>query len=47
MVFGDAASKLETFVWIFKYVFKSVSSSLFDLRASNLDRCPILTLSFI
>ena len=35
LVLGDAASKLETFVWIFNYVFKSVNSSLFDLKASN------------
>ena len=34
----DAAPKFETFVW---------TSSLFDLKASNLDRCSISMLSFM
>ena len=41
MVLGDAASKSEMFVWIFNYVLKSVTWSLFDLKASHLDRWPI------
>ena len=41
MVLGDAASKLESFVWIFNYVLKSITWSLFDQKASNLDRWPI------
>ena len=38
MVLGDAASKLKTFVWILNYVFKSVTWSLIDQKASYLDR---------
>ena len=38
MVLGDAASKLKTFVWILNYVFKSVTCSLIDQKASYLDR---------
>ena len=35
LVLGVAASKFETFVWIFNYVLKSVTSSRFDLKASK------------
>ena len=47
MVLGVAASQLVGFGWIFHYVFNSVTSSLFDLKASNLGRWPISTLSFM
>ena len=33
--FGNTPLKLETFLWIFNYVLKSVTWSLFDLKASN------------
>ena len=46
MVLEYAASELETFVWIFNYVLRSVTLSLFDLRASNLDRWPTSMLSY-
>ena len=47
MVLGKAPSKLETFIWIFDYVFKSETWSPFDLKALNLDRRLILMLSFM
>ena len=47
MVLGNAASRLQTFVWIFNYVLRSVTWSLFDLKPSNLDRWPISMLSFM
>ena len=46
MVLGDAAPRLETFVRIFNNVLRSVTWSLFDLKASNLDRWPILNVIF-
>ncbi len=36
MVLGDAGLQLETFVWIFNHVSKSITSFLFILKASNL-----------
>ena len=45
MVLGDAASKLERFVWILNYVFKSIAWSLFNIKPSNLGRSPIYYLS--
>ena len=47
VVLGDTASKLETFVSIFNYIFESIPWSLFDLKASNLDKWSIPTLSFM
>ena len=47
MVLGDAASKLQMFIWIFNNVLKSATWSLFGLKASNLDRWPISMLSFM
>ena len=34
MVLGDAVSKLETFVWILKHISRSITLSLFTLKAS-------------
>ena len=47
MVLGNAASKLETFLWTFNYVYKSVIWSLFNLKESNLDRWSISIGPFI
>ena len=33
---GDAVSKLETFVWILSYISRSITWSLFTLKASYL-----------
>ena len=34
MVLGDAVSKLETFVWILNHISRSITWSLFTLKAS-------------
>ena len=47
MVLGDAVSKLETFVWILSHVSKSITWSLFTLKASYLVKWPISTWSFM
>ena len=47
MVLGDAVSKLETFVWILNQISRSITSSLFTLKASNLVKWPISTSSFM
>ena len=33
MVFGDAVSKLETFVWFLSHISRSITWSLFTLKA--------------
>ena len=45
--FGDAVSKLETFVWILSHVSRSITWSLFTLKASYLVKWPISTWSFM
>ena len=47
MVFGDAVSKLETFVRILNHISRSITWSLFTLKASYLAKWSILTWSFI
>ena len=42
MVLRDAASKLETFVWTFNYVLKSITRSLFDQKAPNLENLNVI-----
>ena len=46
MVLGDAFSKLETFVWILNRISRSITWSLFILKASYLVKWPIWTWSF-
>ena len=36
MVLGDAVSTLEVFVWILNHVSRSITYSVFTLKASNL-----------
>ena len=47
MVLGDAFSKLETFVWILNRISRSITWSLFTLKASYLVKWPISTSSFM
>ena len=47
MVLGDAFSKLETFVWILNRISRSITWSLFTLKASYLVKWPISTWSFM
>ena len=47
MVLGDAVSKLETFVWILNHISKTITWSLFTLKASYLVNWPMLTWSFM
>ena len=47
MVLGDAVSKLETFVWILNHISRSITLSLFTLKASYLVKWPISTWSFM
>ena len=47
MVLGDAVSKLETFLWILSHISRSVTWSLFTLKASYLVKWSILTWSFM
>ena len=44
---GDTVSKLETFVWIFKQMSRSITSSLFILKVPNLVNWPVSTWSFM
>ena len=46
MVLGDAVSKLETFVWIFNHISRSITWSLFTLKVSYSVKWPISTWSF-
>ena len=45
--FGDAVSKLETFVWILNHISKSITWSLLTLKASYLVKWPMLRWSFM
>ena len=47
MVLGDAFSKLETFVWILNRISRSITWSLFTLKASYLVKWTISTWSFM
>ena len=47
MVFGDAVSKLETFVWILNPISRSITWSLFTLKTPDLVKWPILKWSFM
>ena len=47
MVLGDAVSKLQTFVWILSHISRSITLSLFTLKASYLVKWPISTWSFM
>ena len=47
MVLGDAVSKLETFVWILSHISRSITWSLFTLKASYLVKWPISKWSFM
>ena len=47
MVLRDAISKLETFVWILNRISKSITWSLFTLKASYLVKWPFSTWSFM
>ena len=47
MVLGDAVSKLETFEWILSHISRSITWSLFTLKASYLAKWSILTWSFM
>ena len=42
MVLGDAVTKLQRFVWLFNHVSRVITWSLFNLRAPNLVKWPIL-----
>ncbi len=46
MVLADAGLQLETFVWIFNHVPRSITLFLFILKASNLVKSPIPLRSF-
>ena len=39
MAWDDAFPKLEAIVWILKHVLRSITCSLFTLKASNLVKC--------
>ena len=47
VVLGDAVSKLETFVWILSHISRSITWSLFTLKAPYLLKWSILTWSFM
>ena len=47
MILGDAVSKLETFVWILSHISRSITWSLFILKASYLVKWLIWTWSFM
>ena len=47
MVLGDDVTKLQRFVWLFNHVSGVITWSLFNLRAPNLVKWPILTWPFI
>ena len=47
MVWGDAFSKLETFVWILTSISRSITWPLFTLKASYLVKWQISTWSYI
>ena len=47
MILGDAVSKFKTFVWILNHISRSITWSLFIVKASNLVKWPISTWSFI
>ena len=47
MGLGDAVSKLETFVWILSHILRSMTWSLFTLKASYLVKWSISTWSFM
>ena len=47
MILGDVVSKLKTFVWILNHISRSITWSLFILKASYLVKWPISTWSFI
>ena len=46
MVWGDTVSTLEMFVWILNHVSRSITWSLFTLKASYLVKWPLSTWSF-
>ena len=45
-VLGDAVSQLETFVWILNHISRSITWSLFTLRATYSVKWPISTWTF-
>ena len=47
MILGDAVSNLETLVWILNRISRSITWSLFSLKASYLVKWPISTWSFM
>ena len=47
MILTDAVSKLETFVWILNHISRSITWSLFPLKASYLVKWPMWTWSFM
>ena len=47
IVLGDTVSKLETFVWILSHISRSITWSLFTLKASYLVKWSISTWSFM
>ena len=47
MIVGGRCLKLKTFVWIFNHISRSITWSLFILKASYLVKWPISTWSFI
>ena len=47
MVWGDAVSKLETFVWILSHISRTITWSLFILKAPYLVKWSILPRSFM
>ena len=47
MVWGDALTKLETFVWILNRISRFITWSLFTLKASYLTKWPISTGHFM
>ena len=47
MILGHAVSKLETFVWILNHISRSITWSLFILKASYFVKWPISTWSFM
>ena len=47
LILRDAVSQLKTFVCIMNHISRSITWSLFILKASYLVKCPISTWSFI
>ena len=45
--FGDAVSTLDTFLWTWNHVSRSITRSLFTLKASNLVKWQLSTWSFM